>query len=76
VGNTIKILKKRYALDRLRSKDAELFDIAYKYQFYGKRTKSIYLKLLYGLVCVITLYLAKKRKHRCLKRQKMTLKKC
>jgi len=59
-GEYYKNIEKRYDLDRLRSKGAELFDIAYKYQFYGKRTKSLYLKLLYGLGYAITLYLTKK----------------
>lgn len=64
-----KNIEKDYDLDKLNPKGAELFDIANKYHFYWKRSKAIYLKILYKLAYLISLYLAKKRKYRRVKKE-------
>ena len=53
-------IEKDYNLDKLSTKGIELFEIVNKYQFYGKRVKGIYLKILYKLGYLIALHLAKK----------------
>lgn len=53
-------IEKDYDLDKLSTKGIELFEIVNKYQFYGKKVKGIYLKILYKLGYFIALHLAKK----------------
>lgn len=62
-------IEKNYDLDKLSTKGAELFEIVNKYQFYGKRVKRIYLKILYKLGYLIALHLAKKESINALKRK-------
>lgn len=52
-------IERDYNLDKLNTKGIELFEIVNKYQFYGKRTKAIHLKIIYKLGYLISLYLAK-----------------
>ncbi|MCX4274935.1 MAG: hypothetical protein OSJ27_04025 [Candidatus Gastranaerophilales bacterium] len=60
-------IEQDYDLDKLNTKSIELFEIVNKYQFYGKRVKGIYLKILYKLGYLIALYLAKKESVSALK---------
>ena len=48
-------IEQDYDLDKLNTKSIELFEIVNKYQFYGKRVKGIYLKILYKLGYLIAL---------------------
>ena len=63
-------IEKDYNLDKLSTKGIELFEIVNKYQFYGKRVKGIYLKILYKLGYLIALHLAKKESTSALKNKK------
>lgn len=58
---------KDYDLDKLNIKGVELFEIVNKYQFYGKKVKGIYLKILYKPGYLIALHLAKKESTGALK---------
>lgn len=62
-----KEIEKDYDLDKLNIKGVELFEIVNKYQFYGKKVKGIYLKILYKLGYLIALHLAKKESTGALK---------
>lgn len=63
-------IKKDYDLDKLSTKGAKLFEIVNKYQLYSKKAKTFYLKLLYKLGFIITLYLAKKESVSALKNKR------
>ena len=53
-------IEKDYDFYKLSTKSIELFEIVNKYQFYGKKAATFYLKFIYKLGYTITLYLAKK----------------
>lgn len=57
---------KNYDLDKLSISGTELFDIANKYQFYGNRAKTLYLKILYKLAYHLALFIAKKENRKAL----------
>jgi len=59
-----------YDVDKLTTKSIELFEMVNKYEFYGKRAKTIYLKFVYKLGYTIALYLAKKESRNALKNRK------
>lgn len=63
-------IEKDYDLDKLNTKGIELFEIVNKYQFYGKRVKGVYLKILYKPGYFIALHLAKKESAGDLKNKK------
>lgn len=60
-------IEKDYDMNKLSTKSIELFEIINKYQFYGKRTKKIYIRFLYKLIYHLALYLAKKESVSALK---------
>ncbi len=65
-----KNIEKNYDFDKLNPKSIELFEMVHKYQFYGKRAQTLYLKLVYKIGQIITLHLAKKESAGALKNKK------
>ena len=52
-------LIKQYDYNKLNTKSVELFEIINKYELYKKKTDKPFLKPLYEIVYLITLFIAK-----------------
>lgn len=63
-------IEQDYDMNKLTTRNIELFEMVNKYEFYGKRAKTIYLKFVYKLGYIIALYLAKKESRYALKNRK------
>lgn len=56
-----------YDLDKLETKNIELFEIANKYQLYRRSTKKLYLKIIYETLYFLSTYIAEKEAKKALR---------
>lgn len=56
-----------YDLDKLETKNIELFEMANKYQLYRHSTKKLYLKIIYEALYFLSTYIAEKEAKKALR---------